>query len=287
MELSIDPEFKKWIMPLRDDEFRGLEENIMQYGCTQPLDTWKGILIDGHNRYKICQEHGIYFEIHEMEFDSRDDAKNYMIRNQLARRNVTPEQRDYLMGKLYSEQKQNSFENLNRDRSAMPQSEAPRKSEQIGEQFNVNHATVERAEKYANAVDVIADNCGHDIRDKILSRSIDVTKKDVIRLASMSHREQQAAISKIRTGMKGKHAIDRIFESSEPEEKHIINIEEDTIEIPCCNPRCENTMRITPVQFREFFGVYPEKYGHISIPYCSRTCRDIMFSRLANGIKCE
>jgi hypothetical protein len=286
MELSIDPEFKKWIMPLRDDEFRGLEENILMYGCTQPLDTWKGILIDGHNRYKICKEHGIYFEIHEMEFDSRDDAKNYMIKNQLARRNVTPEQRDYLMGKLYSEQKQNSSENLNRNQSPMPQSEAPRKSEQIGEQFNVNHATVERAEKYANAVDVIAENCGHDIRDKILSRSIDVTKKDVIRLASMSHQEQQAAISKMRSGMKGKHAIDRIFGDSEPEQKHVIDIEKDTIEIPCCNPRCEKTMRITPVQFREFFGVYPEKYGHISIPYCSRTCRDIMFSRLANGIKC-
>jgi len=65
MELLIDPEFKKWIMPLRDDEYLGLEENIMMYGCTQPLDTWNGILIDGHNRYKICKEHGIYFEIHE------------------------------------------------------------------------------------------------------------------------------------------------------------------------------------------------------------------------------
>lgn len=287
MELLIDPEFKKWIMPLRDDEYLGLEENIMMYGCTQPLDTWKGILIDGHNRYKICKEHSIFFEIHEMEFSSRDDAKNYMIRNQLARRNVTPEQRDYLMGKLYSEQKQNSSENLNRNQSSMPQSEAPRKSEQIGEQFNVNHATVERAEKYANAVDAIADNCGHDIRDKILSRSIDVSKKDVIRLANMPSNEQHAAISKMRKGMKGKHAIDSVFCDSESEPEREIDIEKDTIEIPCCNPRCEKTMRITPIQFREFFGVYPEKYGHISIPYCSRTCRDIMFSRLANGIKCE
>lgn len=285
MELLIDPEFKKWIMPLRDDEYEGLESNIMQYGCTQPLDTWNGILIDGHNRYKICKEHGIYFEIHEMEFDSRDDAKNYMIRNQLARRNVTPEQRDYLMGKLYSEQKQPVFGDKTQS-DVIRQNVGWSKSEQIGEQYNLNARTVERAEQYALAVDALAENCGHDIRDKILSRSVDVTKKDVIRLASMSHQEQQAAISKIRTGMKGKHAIDRIFESSEPEEKHIINIEEDTIEIPCCNPRCENTMRITPVQFREFFGVYPEKYGHISIPYCSRTCRDIMFSRLANGIKC-
>lgn len=285
MELLIDPEFKKWIMPLRDDEYIGLEENIMQYGCTQPLDVWNGILIDGHNRYKICQEHGIHFEIHEMKFDSRDDAKNYMIRNQLARRNVTPEQRDYLMGKLYAEQKQPVFGDKTQS-DVIRQNVGWSKSEQIGEQYNLSARTVERAEQYALAVDALAENCGHDIRDKILSRSIDVTKKDVIRLASMTHQEQQAAISKIRTGMKGKHAIDRIFESSEPEEKHIINIEEDTIEIPCCNPRCENTMRITPVQFREFFGVYPEKYGHISIPYCSRTCRDIMFSRLANGIKC-
>lgn len=272
MDLLIDPEFKNWIMPLRDDEFDGLEENIIQYGCTNPLDVWNNIIVDGHNRYKICQKHCIPFQVHVMTFDSREDAKNYMIKNQLSRRNVTPEQRDYLMGRMYHEQKTKE--------SFVPQSEASRKSEQIGEQFNVGHATVERAEKFALAVDAIASNCGRDLRDKILSGSVDVTKKDVIRLASMPHNEQQAAISKIRSGMKGKHAIDRI--ADEPDDVGEDFEIPDSIMIPCGNPRCDREIRIAKKQYKELVGVYPEKYGHVTVPYCSNVCRDAVFRRIAN-----
>jgi len=270
MELSIDPEFRGWIMPLRDDEYEGLKENIRQYGCTQPLDIWRGIIVDGHNRYKICRELGIEFRVHEMDFQTREEAKDFMIRNQLARRNVTPEQRDYLMGKMYNEQKSTE--------SFVPQNEAARKSEQIGEQFKVGHATVERAEKFALAVDSIATNCGHDIRDKILSGGVQVTKSDVMRLANLPRGEQQKAISHIRQGMKGKHAIDRVW--GEPEPPRVENITPDMILIPCGNPRCENMVHITKKQYKEFVGVYPEKYGHVTVPYCSRACRDAQAARL-------
>lgn len=280
MELLIDPEFKNWIMPLRDDEFKGLEENILLYGCTSPLDVWKGILIDGHNRYKICQKHGVIFQVHQMEFASREDAKNYMIRNQLARRNVTPEQRDYLMGKMYHEQKIDRSENLNRDASPKGQNVQSNKSEQIGEQFNVGGKTVQRAEQFAVAVDKLASNCGRDIRDKILSGSVDITKKDVLVLNNMPQNQQQAAISLIRKGMKGKHAIDRVCGDPAPEEEE--TAPPYTISIPCCNPRCDRHINVTEQQFREFFGVYPEKYSHISIPYCSKACRDSVMVRLQN-----
>lgn len=277
MELLIDPELKNWIMPLREDEFAGLRENIRQYGCTQPLDVWRKIIVDGHNRYKICKELGIPFEVHEMDFSTREEAKDYMIMNQLARRNVTSEQRDYLMGKRY-------FETKSKD-PFVPQNEATRKSEQIGEQFKVGHATVERAEKFAIAVDSIASNCGKDIRDKILSGDVQVTKSDVIRLANLPRNEQQAAISNIRKGMKGKHAIDRVWgEPGEPavEEK----LAPDTIMLPCANPRCNREIRIAKAQYKELLGVYPEKYGHYSIPYCCNACRDAHFARISYAIKC-
>ena len=47
MELSIDPEFKRWIAALTTEEYVGLRENIKQNGCTQPIDVWNGIIIDG------------------------------------------------------------------------------------------------------------------------------------------------------------------------------------------------------------------------------------------------
>ena len=52
--LRIDPEFESLVPPLSDDEFKQLEENIVEAGmCYDPIITWDGVIIDGHNRWKI------------------------------------------------------------------------------------------------------------------------------------------------------------------------------------------------------------------------------------------
>lgn len=95
MDISIyvDPEFKNLIPSLKNEEREKLEESIIQDGCRDPLVLWGNTLIDGHNRYEICQEHNIPFNTVQMEFDSRDDAKLWMMNNQLARRNISSFQR--------------------------------------------------------------------------------------------------------------------------------------------------------------------------------------------------
>ena len=58
MELVIDPEFADKIPPLTEEEYRLLEENILADGkIISPLITWNGIIVDGHNRYRILQAH--------------------------------------------------------------------------------------------------------------------------------------------------------------------------------------------------------------------------------------
>ncbi len=52
--LEIDPEFKTLIRPLRKDEYLQLEVNLAVDGCREPIITWNNIIIDGHNRYEIC-----------------------------------------------------------------------------------------------------------------------------------------------------------------------------------------------------------------------------------------
>ena len=59
MNLTIDPEFKNLIPPLTSEEYAGLEESILAEGCRDSLVAWHGILIDGHNRYEICEKYGI------------------------------------------------------------------------------------------------------------------------------------------------------------------------------------------------------------------------------------
>jgi N6-adenosine-specific RNA methylase IME4 len=87
--MIIKDEFKKLIPPLAIEEFNQLEKNIIADGCRDPLLTWNGILIDGHNRYEICTKHGLVFSIVEKEFADSGTAKLWMIDNQNGRRNLT------------------------------------------------------------------------------------------------------------------------------------------------------------------------------------------------------
>ena len=101
INLKIDPEFQSQIPPLTDDEFKQLEENILKEGkLLSPLIVWGNTLIDGHNRYAILQKHPeIYFSTMPLPFESREEVLAWICKNQLGRRNLTPEQKYYLMGK--------------------------------------------------------------------------------------------------------------------------------------------------------------------------------------------
>ena len=75
---------------VRDNNLPQLEENILHDGIQDPLKVWNGTLIDGHNRYEIAKRHGLEFKTVEMVFDSYDEVKLWIIKNQLGRRNLTP-----------------------------------------------------------------------------------------------------------------------------------------------------------------------------------------------------
>lgn len=102
--IVIDSEFQSLIPPLSDDEYEGLEKSLVENGYQdwrEPIITWNGTIIDGHNRYNICEEHGIKFRTMEMEFESRDAAKIWIITNQAKeRRNLKPYDRSALVLQL-------------------------------------------------------------------------------------------------------------------------------------------------------------------------------------------
>ena len=104
INLKIDPEFQSQIPPLTNDEFKQLEENILKEGkLISPLIVWGNTLVDGHNRYAILQKHPeIYFSTMPLPFESREEVLAWICKNQLGRRNLTPEQKKFLMGKQYS-----------------------------------------------------------------------------------------------------------------------------------------------------------------------------------------
>lgn len=92
-EPRIDKEFSTLIPPLTPEEYSGLEQSIIAEGCRDAIILWDNIIIDGHNRYKICKEHNIPFRTETKEFASRQDVILWMFRNQLSRRNLNDFQR--------------------------------------------------------------------------------------------------------------------------------------------------------------------------------------------------
>lgn len=94
MDLQINEEFKSLIPSLTTEEYEGLEASIIQGGCRDRIVTWKGYIIDGHNRYKICKKYNIAFEVLEKDnFETEADVKLWMIENQFNRRNLPIETR--------------------------------------------------------------------------------------------------------------------------------------------------------------------------------------------------
>jgi len=100
LQLTIDPEFKNLIPPLAPDEYQQLEQNILNDGCLHELIVWDGTIIDGHNRYEKCQKHSIPFKVRNWHFGSRDEAKEWIMRNQFGRRNLSDYQRSVLALRL-------------------------------------------------------------------------------------------------------------------------------------------------------------------------------------------
>ena len=87
-ELEVNETFERIMPPLKEDELERLTQKLMEDGCRDALVVWNGVIVDGHNRYRICREKGIPFTYIERDFEDEADAKRWIIDNQLGRRNV-------------------------------------------------------------------------------------------------------------------------------------------------------------------------------------------------------
>lgn len=95
--ITIDEQLRAYIDPLTEDEFAALERSLLTEGCRDALVLWGDLLVDGHNRYGICQKHGIPFNTMQNDsFQSMDDVHLWMIDNHLGRRSVSDFQRGVL-----------------------------------------------------------------------------------------------------------------------------------------------------------------------------------------------
>jgi hypothetical protein len=169
-QLNIDPEFKNLIRPLRREEYRQLELNLVMEGCREDIIAWNDTILDGHNRYEICNKMRIPYGVRELDFPSRDAAIAWICANQLGRRNISEETRKYLIGKQYEAEKkvQRSRNGYNQYRPnpnitvgrgrPIDEESGRRTAARLGRKYHVAGATVQKYAKYSAALDAIEQN---------------------------------------------------------------------------------------------------------------------------------
>ena len=97
MNITVNEELLAYIDPLTPDEHAALERSILAEGCRDALVLWGDVLVDGHNRYGICQKHSLPFNtVQNTSFKSMDDVHLWMIDQHLGRRSVSDFQRGVL-----------------------------------------------------------------------------------------------------------------------------------------------------------------------------------------------
>ena len=112
-EYKIDSELNEVLPKLSDADYKALEQSLLTDGFKgAPIIVWGDIIVDGHNRYEICNKHNIPYEVKEIEFVSKEDAIIWMVRQQLGRRSLTPLQRIQIVEKYRPFYKKKAKENM-------------------------------------------------------------------------------------------------------------------------------------------------------------------------------
>lgn len=202
--LTIDPEFEAKCPPLSEDELAQLEENILEEGVVlMPLIVWNNTIVDGHNRYRIAQEHpGITFRTHEKQFDNRYEAISWICKNQLGRRNLTSQQKKYLIGQRYdAEKKAHGGDRKSEKAKSSGQNDhlifAQKTRERIASETNTSDGYVKRADLYAKGIDA-AEEVLPGIKDDLLSGKYKPKEADVAAIARASPEDRREKAEQLR-----------------------------------------------------------------------------------------
>ncbi len=181
--LRIDLEFASLIPPLTPDELTQLEKNILADGCRDALIIWedKNIILDGHNRYRICNQHEIKFKTTALDMANREAAADWIDANQLGRRNLTPEAASLLRGRRYNRTKKTAHDGGKGKSRSGDQNDThlPSTAASIADQHGVSEPTIKRDGQFAAAVEKLKPTVP-DIEKRVMTGNVPSRKAVVI-----------------------------------------------------------------------------------------------------------
>ena len=183
-DIVIDNEFAALMPPQTDEEIDILTKSCVANGIQQPLILWSlgGILLDGHTRYRIAQEHNLSYTTEEVELADRDAAYDWIMENQMGRRNLSSNALSYLRGKEY-------LRNRKQGVKTSGNSYQKTRADVLAEKYGTSEKTIRNDADFSEAADYLDSEC-------ILSLSQVLGKGGKFRKADLLELERIATISK-------------------------------------------------------------------------------------------
>ena len=86
---TILPEMAELLPPLTGEQLAALEADILKNGCYSPVIVNEDmVVIDGHNRQRLCEQHGLPYQMAVFSFEDMLEAKQWALDTQKGRRNL-------------------------------------------------------------------------------------------------------------------------------------------------------------------------------------------------------
>ena len=86
---TILPDLAELLPPLSGEQLAALEKDILQNGCYAPIIVNEDlVVVDGHNRQRICTQHHLPYKMAVFAFDDLLEAKQWALDTQKGRRNL-------------------------------------------------------------------------------------------------------------------------------------------------------------------------------------------------------
>lgn len=86
---TVLPEMAELLPPLTGEQLDALEADILKNGCYSPVIVNEDmVVIDGHNRQRLCEQHGLPYQMAVFSFADLLEAKQWALDTQKGRRNL-------------------------------------------------------------------------------------------------------------------------------------------------------------------------------------------------------
>ena len=143
------PEMEQLLPPLSAEQFSALEGDILENGCYAPIIVNEDmVIVDGHNRFRICEKHGLPLKMLIFSFEDLLEAKQWALDTQKGRRNLDKWELGKIALKLKPEIEARAKENMSLGGQAFWPSEGARE----GLATLPNLPSIDTRKELANAV---------------------------------------------------------------------------------------------------------------------------------------